>query len=43
MSVCAAAGQAGGVYQSVYHEMVLPVFPGQSEYILNNCHCNTLV
>lgn len=34
MSVC-AAGQTGGVYQSVHHEVVLPVFPGQSEYILN--------
>lgn len=33
MWVCAAAGQTGGVYQSVHHEVVLPVLPGQSEYV----------
>ena len=29
---CAAAGQPGGVHQSVHHEMVLPMLPGQSEW-----------
>lgn len=29
---CVTAGQPGGVYQSVHHEVVLPVLPGQSEY-----------
>lgn len=32
MRVCAAAGQAGGLHQSVHHEVVLPVLPGQGEY-----------
>lgn len=31
--VGAAAGQAGGVHQSVHHEVVLPVLPGQGEYL----------
>lgn len=30
--VCAATGQPGGVHQSVHHEVVLPVLPGQSEW-----------
>lgn len=31
MRVGAAAGQAGGVHQSVHHKVVLPVLPGQGE------------
>lgn len=33
MRVAAAAGQAGGVHQPVHHEVVLPVLPGQGEYL----------